>query len=140
VLAPLAVGARRTVRLVVPDLGFGDAYFTLSAEGRDLASGDQDAFPRVRGPRPPLSLEVDARPESIGNGIPTTVRSTRKGTVRLRARRGRETFTRKITFRVAGKRDVLLRPPRRFARAEGLVTLTARSGSATARARLQPLY
>ena len=53
VLAPLAVGEQRTVRLVVPDLGFGDAYFSLSAEGRDLAYGDQDAGPEVRGPRPP---------------------------------------------------------------------------------------
>ena len=33
VLAPLAVGEQRTVRLVVPDLGFGDAYVELSAEG-----------------------------------------------------------------------------------------------------------
>ena len=58
------------MRLVVPDLGFGDAYFSLSAEGRDLAGGDQNAGPAVRGPRPPLSLEVAARPKSIGNGIP----------------------------------------------------------------------
>jgi hypothetical protein len=68
-----------------PEPGFGNAYFSLSAQGRDLASGDEDAGPEVRGPRPPLSLEVAARPESIGNGIRTTVRSTRKGTVRLRA-------------------------------------------------------
>jgi hypothetical protein len=47
-LARLAVGEQRTVRLVVPDLGFGDAYFSLSAEGRDLASADEDAGPEVR--------------------------------------------------------------------------------------------
>ena len=138
VLAPLAVGERRTVRLVVPDLGFGDAYFSLSAEGRDLADGDQDAFPEVRGPRPPLSLEVPARPESIHAGLRITVRSTRTGSVRLRLRRGSRTYTR--TFRRAGKRDVMLRPPLRLAREDGLVTLTARSGGATARARLQPSY
>ena len=137
-LAPLAVGERRTVRLVVPDLGFGDAYFSLSAEGRDLAGGDEDGGPEVRGPRPPLSLEVDAHPKSILNGIRTTVRFTRKGTVRLQVRRGRRMYARAITFRRAGKRDVLLRPPRRLAAARGLVTLTARSGGATARARLQP--
>lgn len=140
VLAPLAVGERRTVRLVVPDLGFGDAYFSLSAEGRDLASGDQDAGPEFRGPRPPLSLEVAARPESIHGGIRTTVRSTRKGNVRLRVRRGAQTYTRTLTFRRAGKRDVVLRPPRRLADAEGIVTLTARSGGAVSRARLQPTY
>jgi hypothetical protein len=139
-LAPLSVGERRTVRLVVPDLGFGDAYFSLSAEGRDLASGDEDAGPEVRGPRPPLSLEVPARPKSNGNGIRTTVRSTRKGTVRLQVRRGTRTYARTITLRRAGKRDVVLRPPRRLAREEGLVTVTARSGGATARARLQPSY
>jgi hypothetical protein len=139
-LAPLAVGERRTVRLVVPDLGFGDAYFSVSAEGRDLASGDEDAGPEVRGPRPPLSLEVDARPKSIAGGIRLTVRSSRQGTVRLQARRGSRTFTRTIRLRRAGKRDVVLRPPRRLVREQGLVTLTARSGGATARARLQPSY
>jgi hypothetical protein len=139
-LAPLAVGERRTVRLVVPDLGFGDAFLSASAEGRDLAGGDQDASPDVRGPRPPLSLEVAARPESIGSGIPVTVRSTRKGKVRLHVRRGNRTYARTITLRRAGKRDVVLRLPRRLARERGLVTLTARSGRATARARLQPSY
>jgi hypothetical protein len=139
-LAPLAVGERRTVRLVVPELGFGDAYFSLSAEGRDLASGDEGAGPEVRGPRPPLSLEVDAHPRHIVNGIRTTIRLTRTGTVRLKARRGRHTYRQTITFRRAGKRDVVLRAPRRLVRAQGLVTLTARSGSATARARLQPSF
>src|SRR3954453_859124 len=137
-LAPLAVGERRTVRLVVPDLGFGDAYFSLAAEGRDLASGDEDAGPAVHGPRPPLSLEVDALPESIGNGIRTTVRSTRKGTGRLQGRRGNQIYARTITLRRAGKREVVLRPPRRLVREQGVVTLTARSGGAIARARLQP--
>jgi hypothetical protein len=140
VLAPLAVGAQRTVRLIVPDLGFGDPYFSLSSEGRDLASGDEGASRLFRGPRPPLSLEVDARPKTIFYGIRTTVRSTRSGTVRLRARRGRQTYTRTITLRRAGKRDVVLRPPRRFVRADGIVTLMARSGDATARARLLPSY
>jgi hypothetical protein len=138
-LAPLAVGERRTVRLVVPDLGFGDAFFSLSAEGRDLADGDQDASPAVRGPRPPLSLEVAARPESIGR-IPVTVRSTRKGSVRLRVRRGSRTYTRTIRLRRAGKREVTLRLPLRLAREDGLVTVKARLGNATARARLQPSF
>ena len=140
VLAPLAVGERRTVRLVVPDLGRGDAYFSVSAEGPDLARFDETADPDVRGPRPPLSLEVDARPESILKGLYATVRATRKGPVRLQVRRGSETFTRTITFRRAGKRDVRLRVPERLARANGVVTLTARSGRATTRARLQPSY
>jgi hypothetical protein len=139
-LAPLAAGERRTLRLVVPDLGLGDASLRVSAEGRDLAPGDQDAEPDVRGPRPPLSLAVDARPESIHNGIRITVRSSRKGSVRLRARRGSQTYARTVSFRRPGKRDVVLLPSRRFARERGLVTLTARLGSATARARLQPAY
>ena len=70
-LAPLAVGERRTVRLVVPDLGFGDAYFSLSAEGPDLAAGTRPRTPRfaARGRRcrwrwPP------ARSRST-NGIPS---------------------------------------------------------------------
>jgi hypothetical protein len=83
---------------------------------------------------------VAARPQSIHNGIRITARSTRKGIVRLQARRGSETFTRTITFRRAGKRDVMLRPPRRLVREQGIVTLIARSGGATARARLQPSY
>jgi hypothetical protein len=91
-----------------------------------------------RRPRPPLSLEVPGRPKSIGNGIRTTVRSTRNGAVRLQVRRGTRTYARTITLRRAGKRDVVLRPPRRLAREDGLVTVTARSGGATARARLQP--
>ena len=138
VLSPLAVGEQRTVRLVVPDLGFGDAYFELSAEGRDLAGGDEFTGPEVRGPRPPLSLEVAARPQTIFPAIPVTVRSTRKGRVRLQVRRGGRTYTRTITLRRAGKRDVMLRPPLRLAREDGLVTITARSRNATARARLQP--
>jgi hypothetical protein len=139
-LAPLAVGERRTVRLVVPDLGFGDAYFSVSAEGRDLADGDQDAGPEVRGPRPPLSLEVPARPESIHNGLAITVRATRKGSVRLQLRRGSRTYVRTITLRRAGKRAVTLRPGRRLASENGIVTITARSRNATARARLQSSY
>jgi hypothetical protein len=139
-LAPLAVGERRTVRLVVPNLGFGDAYFSLSAEGRDLAGGDESAGPDVHGPRAPLSLEVDARPRLIGNRIRITVRSQRKGTVRVQARRGSRTYTRAITFRRAGKRALVFRLPQRLAREQGVVTLTARSGSATTRARLQPSY
>src|SRR3954447_2290101 len=137
-LAPLAAGERRTVRLVVPDLGFGEAYFSLTAEGRDLAGGDEDAAPAVHGPRPPLSLEVDALPESIGNGIRTTVRSRDNGTVRLQVRRGGQTYARTMTVRRAGKREVVLRPPRRLVREQGVVTLTARLGGAIARARLQP--
>jgi hypothetical protein len=83
---------------------------------------------------------VAARPKSISNGIPITLRPTRKGSVRLQVRRGSQTYTRTITLRRASKRDVVLRPPRRLAREEGLVTLTARLGGATARARLQPSY
>ena len=137
-LKPLAVGERRTVRLVVPDLGFGEADFQVSAEGPDLADGDQSAYPAVHGPRPPLSLEVDARPESILKGLVTTVRSRRTGTVHLRLQRGKRTYTRTITFTRAGKRVVVLRPPERLAREPGIVTLSARSAHATARARLQP--
>ncbi len=139
-LAPLGVGETRTVRLVVPDLGFGDAYFSLSAEGRDLASGDESADPEIRGPRPPLSLEVAARPEAVANGIPITVRATRKGSVRLQVRRGSRTYTRTITLRRAGKRAVMLRPGRRLAGEAGVVTITARSRTATARARLLPSF
>ena len=139
-LKPLAVGERRTVRLVVPDLGFGDAYFSLAAEGPDLANSDQDPDPEVRGPRPPLSVEVPARPKAITT-IPITVRSTRKGgSVRLHLRRGRQTFSRTITLPRSGKRDLVLRPPSRLTREQGLVTLTARTGTATVRARLQPTY
>jgi hypothetical protein len=138
VLSPLAVGEQRAVRLVVPDLGFGDAYFELSAEGPELAVGDEFASPDVRGPRPPLSLEVAARPQTIVTGIPVTVRSTRNGRVRLQVRRGGRTYTRTITLRRAGKRDVTLRPPLRLAREDGLVTITARSRTATVRARLMP--
>jgi hypothetical protein len=138
VLAPLPAGERRTVRLVVPDLGFGYGYFTVSAEGPDLASGDETADPEFRDPRPPLSLEVAARLRSVGSAIPVTVRARRKGTVRLQIRRGNRSYTRRVTLRRAGKVDVRLRLPQRLAREDGVVTITARSGGATARARLQP--
>ena len=78
-----------------------------------------------------------ARPQTIFPAIPVTVRSTRKGRVRLQVRRGSRTYTRTITLRRAGKRDVMLRPPLRLAREDGLVTITARSRNATARARLR---
>ena len=68
-----------------------------------------------------------ARPQTIFPAIPVTVRSTRKGRVRLQVRRGSRTYTRTITLRRAGKRDVMLRPPLRLAREDGLVTITARS-------------
>lgn len=138
-LAPLAAGERRTVRLVVPDLGFGDAYFSLSAEGPDLAGGDEDADPEVHGPRPPLSLEVPARPKSLLN-LRVTVRSTRKGTVRLRLRRGSRTYKRAVRLRRAGKREVVLRVSRKLNFEPGVATLTARSGTATARARMQTSF
>ena len=139
VLSPLAVGEQRTVRLVVPDLGFGDAYFELSAEGRGPAG-----WRRVHGTRGPwpaaATVAGGGRPpaELSSPPIPVTVRSTRKGRVRLQVRRGGRTYTRTITLRRAGKRDVMLRPPLRLAREDGLVTITARSRNATARARLQP--
>ena len=60
--------------------------------------------------------------------------------MRLQVRRGSRTYTRTITLRRAGKRDVMLRLPLRLAREDGLVTLKARSGNATARARLQPSF
>ena len=60
--------------------------------------------------------------------------------MRLQVRRGGRTYSRTVTFRRAGKRDVTLKPPRRLARETGLVTLTARSGSATVRARMQVSY
>jgi len=139
-LSPLAAGERRTVRLVVPDLGSGDAFFTVSAEGPDLASGDEEADPEVRGPRPPLSLEVPARPEAIGGDFGITVQAAHRGTVRLQVRRGRQTYARTITLRRAGRHALVLRIPRRLAREDGVVTITARSRSATARARLLPSY
>jgi len=138
-LAPLAAGERRTVRLIAPDLGFGDAYFSISAEGPDLAGGDQDADFELHGPRPPLSLEVPAHPKSLLN-LRATVRLNRKGTVRVQLRRGRRTVARNVTFRRAGKRDVVLRAPRRLAFEPGVATLTARAGKLTARARLQPEF
>lgn len=51
---------------------------------------------------------------------------------------GRQTYTRTRTFRPAGRRDVRLRPPQRRAREQGVVTLTARSDTATARAHPRP--
>jgi hypothetical protein len=121
------------VRLIVQYLGFGDAF---SAEGRDLASGDEFADTEIRGPRPPLSLEVAARPESIGDGIAVTVRSTRTGRVRLQVRRGHGRIPARSQ---CGPRTNApwCSTPRG---ATGLVTLTARSGSATARARLKPAF
>ena len=74
------------------------------------------------------------------SGIHATVRSTRKGRVGLQVRRGSRTYTRTITFRRAGKRDVTLRPPQLLTRENGVVTITARSGNATVRARLLSSY
>jgi hypothetical protein len=139
-LAPLGVGERRTVRLVVPDLGRTDPYFDVRAEGRDLAGGDESPGVDVRGPRPPLTLEVPARVESIHRGVAVAVRSSRAGTVRLRLQRGRRTHTRTLTFRRAGRKEVRLRPSRRTASQRGLVTITARLGDLRARARLQSSY
>lgn len=139
-LAPLGVGERRTVRLVVPDFGFGDASFGVSAEGPDLASGDQRAAPDVPGPRPPLSLEVPARIEAIHNGVRVTVRSARAGTVHLKLQRGKRSITRTVTFKRAGKRDLTIKPPRALATQDGLVTLTARLGKVSTRVRLQSSY
>ena len=82
---------------------------------------------------------MPARPKSIGR-IPVTVRSTRKGSVRLQVQRGGRTYTRTIRLRRAGKREVTLRLPLRLAREDGLVTIKARLGNATARARLQPSF
>src|SRR5262249_12624251 len=113
-LAPLAVGEKRTVRLTVPDLGFGEPFFSLSAEGPDLAGGDEYADFEVHGPRPPLSLEVDAHPRSLVN-LRVTVRSNRKGTVRLQLRRGHRTYRRTARLRRAGKQDVVLHLPRKLA-------------------------
>ena len=69
------------------------------------------------------------------------VRSERKGTVRLTLKRGKRTFLRRsVTFRRAGERDVVLRIPQNFFRADGVATLTARSQGATANARFEPSY
>ncbi len=104
-------------------------------------SGDQSASPEVRGPRPPLSLEVRRPPAVDRQRHPRRPCARRaRARVRLQLRRGSRTYTRTITLRRAGKRDVVLRPPRRLAREQGLVTLTARSARATARARLQLSY
>ncbi len=142
VLTPLAVGERRTVRLVMPDIGRGEAYFSVSAEGRDLAGGDEGPDAEYSGPRPPLWLEVDAEPEfSNDSRIPIKLHSSRKGTVRLQLQRGTRTWLRRtVTFRRAGGRSVVLRIPRNFHRTNGVATLTARSANATAKARFEPSY
>jgi len=140
-LQPLAVGERRTVRLVVPDLGTGDAYFTVQAEGRDLAGGDEDPDAEYRGKRPPLWFDVDAQPKFETQHLRLGLHSARKGTVRVQVERGNRTWLRRtVTFRRAGGRTVVLRLPRNFFRADGVATLTARSGTKTARARFEPSY
>jgi hypothetical protein len=141
-LAPIAVGERRTVRVVVPDIGRGDAYFSVSAEGPDLAGGDESADADYSDRRPPLWLEVQPRPEFNREGrMGIEVHSARKGTVRLQLQRGNRTWLRRtVTFRRAGGRRVVLRIPRNFNRSGGVATLTARSGTATAKARFEPSY
>jgi hypothetical protein len=141
-LAPLDVGATRTVRLVVPDPGRTDAYVTVRAEGPDLAGGDESAYAELRNPRPPLFVEVDPRPQ-IGRGLGVKVRSSRAGRVRLRLAAGSRTLaTDELRFRRSGSRRVVLRI-RRSALQRGLpgeLTLTARSRTAIARAEIQPSY
>jgi hypothetical protein len=136
-IAPLAVGASRTVRLVVPDLGFGEVYFRVSAEGPDLAEGDEDATTAIKGPRPPLTLEIPARLKSVVK-IPIVVRSAHAGTVRLKVQRGKGTYTR--TLAVHRKRAFMMRVPLKLAREQGLVTVTARLGKASTRARVQETF
>ena len=141
-LKPLAVGETRAVRLVVPDLGTGYAYFGVSAEGRDLAPGDEAPDADYEGKRPPLWIDVDAWPDfSEQLSVQVGLHNRRKGAVRVHITRGKRTFLRRtINFRRAGGREVVLRLPRNFFRAEGPATITARSGSATAKARFEPSY
>lgn len=142
VLAPLAAGERRTVRLVMPDIGRGEAYFSVSSEGKDLAGGDESPDADYSGRRPPLWLEVDTEPEFTRDGrMGITVHSARKGTVRLQVQRRNRTWLRRtVTFRRAGGRRVVLRIPRNFHRVDGVAALTARSGNARARALFEPSY
>jgi hypothetical protein len=142
ILAPLAVGEQRTVRIVAPDPGRTDAGVDVEAEGPDLASGDESAYEELRGPRPPLFVEASPRPRLLA-GLNVTVRSRRAGPVRLRLAAGKRTLaTRELRFRRPGARRISLRVPRsRLLRdLPRQVTLSARSDAATARVRLQPSY
>ena len=140
-LAPIAAGERRTVRLVVPDLGRGTPRFTVSSEGPDLAPFDEFADLDFRDPRPPVGIEVEPYQQPYQGRLGVKLHAARKGTVRLQLQRGGRTYARRtVTFRRAGGRSVVLRVPNRFAQAKGAATLTARSGTTIARARFEPSY
>ncbi|MDA0173924.1 hypothetical protein OJ998_32780 [Solirubrobacter taibaiensis] len=140
-LAPIAVGERRTVRLVVPDLGRGSQRFTVKSEGQDLAPFDEFADVDFRDPLPPVGIEVEPYQQPYRGRLAVKLHAARKGTVRVQLQRGGRTYARRtVNFRRAGGRSVVLRVPNRFARAEGVATLTARSGNAIARARFEPSY
>jgi hypothetical protein len=141
-LPPVAVGASQTVKLVVPDPGRTAASVNVEAEGPDLAGGDEGADAELRGPRPPLFVEADPRPQ-LGQAFGVKVRSARAGTVRLRLAAGGRSFAaRTLRFRRAGSRRVILRIPRsRLQRGvPDELTLTARSRAATTRVLLHPSY
>ena len=140
-LAPIATGERRTVRLVVPDLGRGTPRFTVVSEGSDLAPFDEFADLDFRDPRPPVGIEVEPYQQPYQGRLGIKLHAARKGTVRLQLQRGGRTYARRtVTFRRAGGRSVVLRVPNRFAQATGAATLTARSGGATTWARFEPSY
>jgi hypothetical protein len=140
-LAPIAAGERRTVRLVVPDLGRGSPRFMIKSEGKDLAFYDEFADVDFRDPLPPLGIEVEPYQQPYRGRLTIKLHAARKGSVRLQLQRGGRIHARRtVNFRRAGGRSVVLRVPSRFARAAGLATLTARSGAAIARARFEPSY
>jgi hypothetical protein len=141
-IAPLAVGAARTLRLAVPDPGRVEVDARVEAEGPDLVDGDEFAGTRLRGARPPLALEVEPHPE-LGQRLAVTVRSARAGVVRLRVASGSRTLReRRVRFRRPGMRELRLRvQPAGLVPVDGLkLTITARSRTASTRAQVQASY
>jgi hypothetical protein len=88
---------------------------------------------------PPVTLPAEpATTTSAACGRSTS--TARRSAARSRLQRGKRTYTRKVTFRRAGKRELRLTPPRRTAMEDGLVTITARMGDVRTRVRLQSSY
>ena len=121
-LAPIAAGERRTVRLVVPDLGRGSPRFTVNVRGPGPG-----ALRRVRRRStsatrcPPVGIEVEPYQQPYRGRLGIKLHAARKGTVRLQLQRGGRTYARRtVTFRRAGGRSVVLRVPNRFAQAKGV--------------------
>ena len=140
-LAPIAPGERRAVRLVVPDTGRTESRFAVEAEGEDLAPFDEFADIELRGKRPPLWIGVEPYQRPANGRLGFKLHSARKGAVRVALRRGHRTWARRtVTFRRAGGRSVVLRIPQNFSRAKGVATITVRAGSANSRAQFEPSY